>query len=105
MFDTLKYVLTKSWQINTNNQIITLVTEEKEYKYQVFSTYEIKPEDFYITTSFKSNDNYKYFLGKILERSNYNYKVDLDEDDRILTLSSCLGEGQTRVVLHAKLIK
>ena len=105
MFDTLKYVLNKDWQENIDNQIITLVTEEKEYKYKVFSTYEIKPEDFYITTNFTSTDNYKYFLGKIKERSNYNYKVDLDEEDKVLTLSSCLGEGQTRVVLHAKLIK
>ncbi len=105
MFDTLKYVLTKSWQANIDNQIITLVTEQKEYKYQVFSTYEIKPEDYYLTTNFKSVNNYLYFLDKIKSRSNYNYKVKLDKDDKVLTLSSCLGEGQTRVVLHAKLIK
>ncbi len=105
MFDTLKYVLTKSWQANIGNQIITLVTEQKEYKYQVFSTYEIKPEDYYLTTNFKSVNNYLYFLDKIKSRSNYNYKVKLDKDDKVLTLSSCLGEGQTRVVLHAKLIK
>ena len=105
MFDTLKYVLTKSWQANIGNQIITLVTEQQEYKYQVFSTYEINPEDYYLTTNFKSENNYLYFLDKIKNRSNYNYKVKLDKDDKVLTLSSCLGEGQTRVVLHAKLIK
>ena len=104
MFDTLRFVLNNDWQTNKDNLIITFITELKEYKYQVFSTYEIKPEDFYITTNFTSDENYKYFLGKIKERSNYNYKVDLDENDRVLTLSSCLGEGQTRVVLHAKLI-
>ena len=105
MFDSLKNVLTKEWQNNKDNLIITLVTEEKEYKYQVFSTYEIKPEDYYITTNFKSTDNYIYFLNKISSRSNYNYKVELNENDKILTLSSCLGEGQTRVVLHSKLMK
>lgn len=104
MFDTLRFVLNNDWQTNKDNLIITFVTEKQEYKYQVFSTYEIKPEDFYITTNFTSDENYKYFLGKIKERSNYNYKVDLDENDKLLTLSSCLGEGQTRVVLHAKLI-
>ena len=105
MFDSLKNVLTKEWQTNKDNLIITLVTESKEYKYQVFSTYEIKPEDYYITTNFKSTDNYTYFVNKISSRSNYNYKVELDKEDKILTLSSCLGEGQTRVVLHAKLIE
>lgn len=104
MFDTLRFVLNNDWQTNKDNLIITFVTEKQEYKYQVFSTYEIKPEDFYITTNFTSDENYKYFLGRIKERSNYNYKVDLDENDKVLTLSSCLGEGQTRVVLHAKLI-
>ena len=104
MFDTLKNVLTKEWQTNKDNLFITLVTEEKEYKYQVFSTYEVKPESYYITTKFKSENNYVYFLNKMIERSNYNYKVELDKDDKILTLSSCLGEGQTRVVLHARLL-
>lgn len=105
MLDSLKNVLTKEWQTNKDNLIITLVTESNEYKYQVFSTYEIKPEDYYLTTNFKSIDNYIYFLNKMSERSNYNYKVELDKEDRILTLSSCLGEGQTRVVLHARLMK
>ena len=105
MFDSLKNVLTKEWQTNKDNLFITLVIESKEYKYQVFSTYEIKPESYYITTKFNSDDNYTYFLNKMIERSNYNYKVELDKDDKILTLSSCLGEGQTRVVLHAKLTK
>lgn len=105
MFDTLKNVLTSKWQTNKDNLIITLVTEENTYKYQVFSTYEIKPENYYITTNFKSTGGYIYFLNELISRSNYNYKVELDENDKILTLSSCLGEGQTRVVLHAKLLK
>jgi len=105
MFDSLKNVLTKEWQTNKDNLIITLVTESNEYKYQVFSTYEIKPEDYYLTTGFKSTNNYIYFLNKINSRSNYNYKVELNENDKILTLSSCLGEGKTRVVLHAKLME
>ena len=105
MFGSLKNVLTNKWQNNEDNLIITLYTESNEYKYQVFSTYEIKPEDYYITTNFKNNDNYVYFLNIIKARSNYNYKVELGKDDKILTLSSCLGEGQKRVVLHAKLIK
>lgn len=104
MFDTLRYVLNKDWYTNDDNLEIKFITEEKEYIYRVFSTYEIKPEDFYITTSFTGNENYEYFLNKIKSRSVYDYKVDVDKDDKVLTLSSCLGEGQTRVVLHAKLI-
>ena len=105
MFDTLRFVLNKDWYMNEDNYEIKFITEEKEYKYYVFSTYEIKPEDFYITTNFTSDENYEYFLNKIKSRSIYDYNVDVNKDDKVLTLSSCLGEGQSRVVLHAKLLK
>lgn len=48
MFGTLKNVLDKSWQENKDNLEITLITGKRQYKYQVFSTYSITPEDYYI---------------------------------------------------------
>ena len=105
MFGTLKNVLDKSWQENKDNLEITLVTEKGQYKYQVFSTYSIKPEDYYINTIFNSDDEYSKFINKIKSRSNYNYNVEVDSNDKVLTLSSCIGDGKKRVVLHAKLIE
>ena len=37
-------------------------------------------------------------------RSEYKFDVSLNEEDKILTLSTCYKEND-RVVLHAKLIK
>lgn len=105
MFDSLIKVLNKEWYDNKNNHIITLVTEMATYKYQVFSTYSIIPEEYYITTSFTSNDYFNQFVNKIKSRSVYNYDIDVTGEDKILTLSSCIGDGHKRVVLHAKLIK
>ena len=105
MFETLINVLDKNWQEKKENQIITLVTEKGKYKYQTFSTYEIEPETYYLKTSFNNESEYTEFLKTIKSRSNYNYKVDLNKSNKILTLSSCIGEGQKRVVLHAKLIE
>ena len=102
MFGNLNKTLKKDWQENTDNQKITFITETKEYIYQVFSTYRIEVEDYYITTNF-NNDEYIKFLNKIKNRSNYDYNVELDENDKILTLSTCSG-NKYRVVLHAKLI-
>ena len=34
-----------------------------------------------------------------------NYNVEVDSNDKVLTLSSCIGDGKKRVVLHAKLVE
>ena len=104
MFNTLKATLKSDWYKNSNNHKITFITEDKKYFYEVFSTYTILAEDYYINTIFTSDEEYEAFLKKIKSRSVYNYKVDLTTEDRILTLSSCIGNGEKRVVLHAKLI-
>lgn len=105
MFGTLKNVLNKEWYENDENHKVVLVTEKKTYYYQVFSTYSIKPEDYYINTKFKNNDEFDKFIKKLKSRSIYDYKLDVSFEDKILTLSSCINEGTKRVVLHAKLIE
>ena len=105
MFGTLKNVLDKSWQENKDNLEITLVTEKGQYKYQVFSTYSIIAEDYYINTLFNSDGEYSRFVNEISSRSNYDYNVEVNSNDKVLTLSSCIGDGKKRVVLHAKLIE
>jgi len=102
MFGTLNKVLNENWQNEENNLKIVLVTERKEYLYQVFSTYRIKAEEYYINTEFKSNDSFYNFLSTIKNRSNHNYKTNVNPNDKILTLSTCSESGKERVVLHAK---
>ena len=104
MFGSLKNILEKNWQEDENNLKVTLVTEKKQYKYLVFSTYTILSEIYYINTIFNDDSEYEEFLTKIKSRSNYNYDVEISGKDRILTLSSCIGDGKKRIVLHAKLI-
>ena len=104
MFGTLKKVLNKDWYKNKDNQIVTLVTESGVHKYQVFSVYSIPVEEYYINTSFKNDNDFYTFLKKIKSRSIYNFHVDLQKTDKILTLSTCTGGGTKRVVLHAKLV-
>ena len=103
MFDSLKKTITKEWYENEDNHIVTLVTEDNTYYYRVFSTYSILAEDYYIKTSFKNDKEYNTFLNTLKKRSVYKYNIDLTSEDRILTLSSCIGDGKRRVVLHAKL--
>ena len=81
-----------------------LVREEGTFYYQVFSTYTIEPEEYYIKTEFSSNSDFYSFIKTLQIRSDYDYNVDVNENDKILTLSSCTNSGKNRVVLHAKLI-
>ena len=104
MFGTLKNTLKKDWYNNKENQIIKMITPKYILEYQVFSTYHIKTEDYYIQTNFNSDKEFEKFLTTIKNRSTHNYKVNLNKDDYILTLSSCYLENE-KIVLHAKQIK
>lgn len=102
MFGTLRNVVKKEWYENTDNHIIKLVFEDEVVSYQVFSTYSIKVEDYYINTIFKNNDEFNKFVNTLKKRSVYDYGVEVTGEDSILTLSTCTGNGKSRMVLHAK---
>ena len=104
MFGSLSNVLKRDWQENKDNLKILLITEKKIYKYEVFSTYLVKTEDYYINNYFNNDKEYMDFINKIKSRSNYDYNVEVNYRDSILTLSSCFGDGSKRTVLHAKMI-
>ena len=103
MFGTLKRVVKSSWYNNKKNHIIKISTLKNNQLWEVFSTYTIEPESYYITTNFSNDNEFSNFIDKIKQRSVYNYNVDVGKNDKILTLSSCYDK-EKRVVLHAKLI-
>ncbi len=104
MFGTLKNILKNKWYNNEKNLTIKLITEKGGYNYQIFSIYQIKPEDYYINTEFNNDNEYEQFLKTIEERSIKNFNIELNKNDQILTLSTCSMTGTERVVLHAKKI-
>ncbi len=103
MFGTLRNVLDENWY--KKNYKIELITQYKTYIYEVFSSYMIKSEEYYLSNSFNFNDEFSEFIKVIKNRSIYSYKTDINSSDRILTLSTCNDDGSKRIVVHAKLIK
>ena len=103
MFASLKEILTSNWQNNEKKQI-TLVTEKETITYEIFSSYIIEAEDYYITTHFQNDEAFKNFINTVSNRTYYNYNVDVNETDNVLTLSTCTGTGKNRIVIHAKQI-
>lgn len=103
MFGSLKNVLKDEWYLNNANHLITLNFKDSKKTYKVFSVYQIKVEDYYLTTDF-SNTPYLGYLATIKGRSIYDFPIELDDDTQILTLSTCGADANNRIVVHAKLI-
>lgn len=104
MFGSLRKIIKSSWYKNKDNHIIKISTLNNNQLWQVFSSYTIEPESYYITTSFNDDESFLTFLQTLKSRSIYDYGVDINKDDKILTLSSCYDDKK-RMVLHAKLIE
>ena len=104
MFGSLKDVITEEWYNNEENKYITFVTENDYQTYQVFSVYQIKTEDYYIQTEFKSNE-FLEFIDTITKRSKKDFGINVSKEDTILTLSTCANNNKYRVVLHSVRVK
>ena len=101
MFCTLKDTLKKEWYSNPDNYYIIFETKNGTEVYRVFSNYQITAESYYITSEFKNDSEYQNFLDTITKRSVYNYGINPNVNNRIITLSTCANDNTYRVVLHA----
>lgn len=104
MFGTLSNVFKEEWLSNKENHYINFSTLNNNMVLEVFSTYTIEKEEYYIQSNFSSDEEYISFLNTIKNRSTYKYDVNISKEDKILTLSTCTNVGKGRTVLHAKLI-
>lgn len=103
MFGSMRKVFKSKWYKNKNNHVIRITTPKTYQYYQLFSIYTILPESYYITTRFSSNNEFLEFANRIKSRSIYDFGININENDKILTLSSCYDDKK-RMVMHAKLI-
>lgn len=104
MFGSLKNILNNGWLNNTNNHVIKISTETENTLWQVFSVYKIPTTNDYIQIEFSNNQKFMKLVNKLINRSNHNFNTTVNENDKILTLSTCYN-SEEKVVLHAKLIK
>ncbi|MBQ2639774.1 MAG: class B sortase [Bacilli bacterium] len=103
MFGTLKETLDKDWYSNNDNLKIKFITQDEEVTYKIFSIYKIKEETYYLKTNFNSI-NYLKFINTLKKRSIHDFDINLNDTKQILTLSTCSGMNNYRLVIHAKKI-
>lgn len=105
MFGTLKNVLTSNFRKNSDNMIISYDTPNGQYKFKIFSGYRVEYTTDYLKTDFESKKEFDAFVKLIRGRSTFKTNDKVVYGDKILTLSTCAGNGKKRLVVHAVLIK
>ena len=106
MFGNLKEFSEKPEAYMKNN-LIYLDLLNYRLEYQVFSTYYVDARYNYRQTVFNNEMEFLKFLERIRDKSVYDYGLEFNYLDKILTLSTCnnnIGED-TRSVVHAKLVR
>jgi len=103
MFGTLQNTQRKNWYTNPENQVLTFKTMNKILHYKVFSVYKIKTTTDYLQVLFANNNSKKEFFDMLKDRSLYDFGVEFDGSEKIITLSTCAADDH-RNVLHAVLI-
>lgn len=104
MFGTLTKLTKKKWRDVEENHYISFNTLDENLTWKIFSVYSINVTSDYLQTTFDSNDEWLEFTSTLKTRSDYEFDTEVKEDDKILTLSTCL-ENNRRLVVHAVLVK
>lgn len=104
MFGSLKDTTNKDWFNNKENHIIYLSNERYNTMWQIFSIYKTPNTNDYLITNFNNETEFNIFIRNALTRSIYDFKTNITNNDKILTLSTCNG-SKVKLVVHAKLIK
>ena len=104
MFANLKKYKEEDFFYN-NNDIEIELSNGQYLIYKVFSVYITDINDNYTKTSFEDKDEYKEFLERIKNKSIYKSDISVNENDKIITLSTCSYEfDDARLVVTGKLI-
>ena len=104
MFGSLSKVFNKEWINNKDNHYIKISNDFDNSLWQIFSTYIIETTNDYLQIDFNNDEEFIKFSNMLMKRSSYNYNIKLNNNDKILTLSTCYND-EKKIVVHAKRIK
>ncbi|MDR1531169.1 MAG: class B sortase [Clostridiales bacterium] len=104
MFHNIRYYMDSSFA-NTHRYVY-LKTLYEYTKWEAFSFYKTDTQFNYIQTRFASMSTFFELAQKMKTKTVYDFGVEIDKNDQILTLSTCTNlADDSRYVLHAKLIE
>ncbi|MGM9834963.1 MAG: class B sortase [Bacilli bacterium] len=104
MFATLTNVTKSKWLEDEENHYITFNTLNENLQWKIFSVYSIKKTSDYLEKDFSNDEEWLEFVSMIKDRSDYKFDTEVNAEDKIVTLSTCL-QNDRRLVVHAVLVK
>ncbi len=102
MFGTLKYY--KEEEFYEEHRYFTIYTEEHVYRYEIFAYYDISEVGDIYTVGFVPGEEFQEFINKMIRRSYYDTNIEVTEQDKVITLSTCSSKGN-RFVINAKRVE
>ncbi len=105
MFGTLRKVQNSSFRKDEENLIVSLTTSKGTFKFKIFSVYKVDYTTDYLKVKFDSKKEKEKFIKLITKRSTFKNNTKVGVNDKILTLSTCTGGNNRRLVVHAVLLK
>lgn len=108
--DTMFNQLTKflDEEFFEENDTVYFDTLYDSYDAIIFSVYYTTTDFNYIETDFDTDEEFLNLVEEMKARSKYVREVEINEDDTILTLSTCdytLDPDKGRLVVHAKIVE
>lgn len=106
MFGSLKNVLEADWYSNEENLYINFSTLNENHVYKIFSTFVCNDKDVssYLQTNFSSKEEFNLYIQKLKNTSSHNFDINLDDTEQIITLYTCYGLNNQRLLVCAKLV-
>lgn len=106
MFSPLMKLVRNNYinNMSDKDKIIYISNDKKVEKYKIFSIYQDKDENINLRTPVIENELKKYAL-EMQKRSMYNFKEDISEIKKMITLATCGKTNADRVIIHAYKIK
>ncbi len=85
------------------NRFFTIYTPKKILRYEIFAWYEAPDDDSVYQVGFTADQAFGGFVEKMRQRSLKETGILADQWDKVVTLSTCSGEGR-RFLVHGKRI-
>ena len=107
MFGSLKNVLKSDWYSNEDNLFINFSTLNESHVYKIFSTIICNEKDVgaYTKTQFTDDTDFSNYIQMLNNSSNHNFKTDISETSHIITLYTCHGLNNQRLLVYATLVE
>jgi SrtB family sortase len=103
-FGSLRNLIRPSIHERPENRRLIINTPDHFYVYQLFSLRHVSAFDSVYTMYFESDIEFGEYLDISIERSLIDFETEVTPQDRILTLSTCRGTGNERLVVQFRLI-